>query len=318
MLNNLAANFKRLFTSVRPVIREREFDSIGAVVIMLAALGWELVKLLVTHPDIFVFAPIAAVGLLLILAAVFGIGALGWLIVQLAAVFVRWRVSEEAQSKRAWPAIVIGIVGLVFLGIPEVGEKLAWWQENLFRYLPHEPETLKACLKLIHSNRQSIYGLMIMAAFGCLIFSRVYRRFRNHLRDALTLFKNLTTRRNWILPAILAILIPATIGFVAYRPLDPAFALLFIELAALVLWLFAPLIRAYFFFILAAVAWFVPALIVDYRVGTKDFLWYVLFVLFWGAWLVSPTLLRTLWWRIVFWVGTLAFAVYIAFGPGSV
>jgi hypothetical protein len=153
----------------------------------------------------------------------------------------------------------MGIAGPVFLGIPEVCEKLAWWQENLFRYLPHEPETLKACHKLIHSYRQSIYGLMIMAAVGCLIFWRVYPRFRDHLRDALTLFKNLTTRRNWILPAILAVLIPTTIAFVANHPLDSAFALLFIELAALALWLFVPLIRAYFFFILAAIAWFVPA-----------------------------------------------------------
>jgi hypothetical protein len=75
ILNNLAANFKRLLTLARPVIQKREFDSLGAVVIVLAALGWELVKALVAHPDIFVVAPFAAVGLLLVLAAMFGIAA---------------------------------------------------------------------------------------------------------------------------------------------------------------------------------------------------------------------------------------------------
>jgi hypothetical protein len=318
VLNNLAAHFKRLTALIRPVIREPTFDSIGAMVIMLAALGWELIKVLVIHPDIFIFAPFAAIGLLLVLAALFGIGAVGWLIVQLVAVFVRWRVGEEAPSTRAWPAVVLGIAGLFFLGIPEVAEKLAWWQENLFRYLPQEPETLKACHKLIHSQRQFIYGLMILAASGCLVFWPVFRRFREKLRDALTLFKNLTNRRNWVVPAVLAVLIPATIAFIGYRPLDPVFTVLFIELAALVLWLFAPLIRAYFFFILVAIAWCVPALIVDERTGTKGLLWYVLFALFWGGWLVSSTFLRALWWRIVFWAGTLVFVGYIAFGPGAV
>ena len=318
MLNILAAKFARLPGLIRSTFSDPKVEIFGAALVILTALVWELIKALITHPDIFVFAPIAAICVLLLLTVLFVMGALGWFIYLLTVAFVRWRIAEETKSKGAWPAIVLAVAGLVIVGIPEISEKLAWWQENVFRYLPHETEILKNCHRFIHSERYLIYGLMFITAWGCLIFWSVFRSFREKVRDALAFFKNLTTGRSWRWQAaVLAGLTLATVAFTVYSPSNATFAVLFFELTAFLLWFFAPVIRANFRTIVTLAAWLVPAFMADERTETKGSNWGPLYLILWGVWLFSPMLLRVLWWRVVFWVGVLAFASYIALGPGS-
>jgi hypothetical protein len=116
-------------------------------------------------------------------------------------------------------------------------------------------------------------------------------------------------RRCWYHKSTLAI----------YHPPDWLLAIVFFELAALVIWLFLPLIRQYLFQILLPIAWLVPAFVVDDRIRgkTDPSFWLPLLALIWGAWLFSPVFFRAWPWRIVFWAGTLALAGYLVCGPGA-
>ena len=79
----------------------------------------------------------------------------------------------------------------------------------------------------------------------------------------------------------------------------------------MVLWLLAPASLWYLLVILAAAAWFVPALIVNDRAGGRSYFWYFVVLVIWGAWLSSPFFIRAWPWRIPFWLGVLGFAAYI-------
>jgi len=313
MHETLRVGFKRLIALIKGALRDSRFDAVGAGAIMLAALGWDLGKALLAHPDLLVFFPMATTFLIFAGAMVFGVGAVGWLAALLAISFVRWRLSEDIKPGQAWPAIILAAAGLIFFGVPELWEKAAWWQEHVFRRLPNETATLKACETYLREHSDTVLGLVVTAVIGCGIFWGVYLKFREKLRGAAMAFKELITGRDWRVPAVLGTVIALTIAFAVYHPSDLLFAFLLFELTGILIWLFAPVIRAYLFFILAGAVWVMPAVIVNERIVGKMSLWYFVFAAIWGAWLFWSILPKAWPWRIPFWAGTLTLAAYIAY-----
>ena len=319
MLKTLAANCRRAIALIGLATRDPRSDAIGTAVVMLVALSWELGKVFIGDPETFVIWPMAAAFLLVVGAMFFGVGAVVWLIVVLAVSLVRGRLGDEVKPGKTWSAIVLALGSLVFLGVPEFFEKLAWWQGHVFSRIPKEPAMLEAC-GTYFSDPNTIYGLVLIAGLGCLLFLYVRRTFPEKLQRAGNIFKGLVTGRKWRAPAVLAAAIALTAAALAvYHPPNWLPAIIFFELAALLIWLFLPLLRQYLFQILLPVAWLVPAFIVNERIRgkTPPLFWLPLLALIWGAWLFSPMFLRAWPWRIVFWAGTLALAGYIVCGPGA-
>jgi hypothetical protein len=320
MLKTLAANFRRVIALIGPVVRNPRSDAIGAAVVMLAVLGWELAKALISHSENLVFWPMVAAFLIVISAIFFGVGAVVWLVVVLTVSLVRGQLRDEVKPRRAWPGIVLALGGLVLLGVPELCEKLAWWQENVFSRIPNEPVVLEECRTYL-SDPNTILGLIFIAGVGCVSFLYVRRTFPQKLHRAGAIFKGLITGRDWrALATIAAATVLTAAALAVYHPSAWFFAIVFFEVTALLIWLFLPLIRQYWFQILLPIAWLVPVFIVNERIRGRTFpsFWLPLLLLMWGGWLFSPMILRAWPWRIVFWAGTLAFAGYIVYGPGSV
>lgn len=311
MLKSLLARFRWLISLISSAIRDPKFDAVGAGAVMLPALTWDLGKVLLAHPDILLIFPMGIGFLIVVGAMFFGIGAVGWLAGLLAISFIRWRLSDDIKPRQAWPTIVLAVAGLIFFGIPELWEKATWWQEHVFRRWPNETVTLKACQILLQAHSDTVLGLVVMAAIGCGIFWGVYLKFQDKLRAAAMAFKELMTGRDWRVPAILAVAIAVTIALLVYHPLDLAFAILFFELAAILLWLLAPVIRYYLLIILVGVVWLIPAAIVNERIGGNSYLWYFVSAIVWGAWLFWSTVPKFWPWRVIYWAGTSMFTLYL-------
>jgi hypothetical protein len=105
MLKTLAANFRRVIALIGPTVRNPRSDAIGAAVVMLAVLGWELAKFLIGHSENVVFWPMVAAFLIVISAIFFGVGAVVWLVVVLAVSLVRGQLRDEVKPRRAWPEL---------------------------------------------------------------------------------------------------------------------------------------------------------------------------------------------------------------------
>lgn len=144
MPGSVLASFRRLIALIESAVRDRTFDVFGATAIMLAALAWQLGKILIADPEILVYVPMLAGVFVSFGAMVFGVSAVAWLVVRLTVSFVRWRVREEIKPGQAWPAIASAIAVVIFLGVPELCEAVAWWQKHFFSLLPNEKPALKA------------------------------------------------------------------------------------------------------------------------------------------------------------------------------
>jgi hypothetical protein len=314
MRGSTLARIKRVIAPlarIRSAIRDPGFDPFGAVIVMLIALAWRLAMTVISNPDILIVVPLVMAFIVLVAAMFLGVGGAGWLISLLIQSLVRWRFREEIRPGMVWTEIALVIGAAIFLGVPSLYDAVIWWQEHFLRFLPYETAALDAAGAFYRSHAETILGLVIMAAIGCGIFWPIFRNFRAKFRTGTMMLKDLTRGRSLRVPAFLGFAMVVTLGLIMHHASDLLAAILCVEIAAMVLWLLAPAFLYYFILILAAVAWFVPALIVKERVNEQSNFWYFVVAVIWGAWLWSPFFIRAWPWRIPYWVGVLGLAAYI-------
>jgi hypothetical protein len=313
MPGSTLARIKRLVASlawIGSTIRDPTFDPFGAVIVMLIALAWCLVTTVIAHPDILTSVPLSMAFMALVAVIFLALGGAGWLIALLIQSLVRWRFREEIRPGMAWTEIALVIGTAIFFGVPGVCEAVIWWHKHFLRFQPYEMAMLNA-EAFYQSHSESFLGLVIMSAIGCGVFWPLYRNFRAQFRNGAMILKDVISGRNWLVPIFLGLATVVTLVLIIHYGSDLLATILCVEIAAMVLWLLAPVFLWYLIVILVAAAWFVPALIVNDRVGRPSYFWYFVVLVIWGAWLSSPFFIRAWPWRIPFWVGVLGFAGYI-------
>jgi len=287
----------------------------AAIGFTLVAVLWRVELAASADPLAVVALPFMAVGLAIGVGMVLFMGAAGYLVLQLIRLIVLWRARDEFRQGMSNIQVVWIVAGLFFLGIPELADKISWWQEHGLGLIPGEKVVLHQIATYCKANFDSIAGCVVLAGIGCLLFWKLFKDFRGWLRQLAVLMKGLLENRNWRFAVFFVVTMIGTGLTLAMSQSDRFEALLeqllSIEFIFLMAWVFLPILAPNLYWLIPAAACMGPSLIVNKRLGGDSFLGYILVLFVWGAWLFSILVVRNKFWRPVYWLGVLGFLTYL-------
>ena len=306
----------------------RTANRTAAAAVTLVVVLWRLALVLrdapkagfTSTPDMLAFMLTMVVLIPAVLVILFSFylffGGVGWLVAQLTQLVIRWRAEGELREGMTKIQIASVITGVIFLGVPELFHATTWWHEHALRFVPGEEAVLDGMVKYYEAHADTIHGMMFFSALAFWPFRGVAKNFRLYLRESIQIMKDFVVQRGWRFPSTLVVVIAVTATLLfqyekgSFNPVYDSLlgVLLELQVIALVLWVFLPIIIPNLAWIILGAALLVPSFMLDNRLGHGA---YFGVAIVWGAWLTSITWWPRMW-RSIYWVGVLGFLGYLA------